>query len=626
MGIGNWERARASVVLLAALLTVVASRSSVFVLPLLAIGLTAMNKGQPLRDLHLAWPTALRCLLAFVALGLLSALWAPDPLAAVTQSLLLGLAIVSLVVAASRIRLESDSSLLNLAGWSVIGFSVATAYLLHEVLSNQTLLRWILNTWPGVRLETSKWVEVGEHVAYVSDAGLKWSIAALNLMLWPILAICLFVFGAHLRWAIMLALVVMSVVVTFAGTHTTSQMALLVAAAIFALSLLVKRRAGGAIAAIWVVVVLGALPVGFVAKSALQAVDVRVGTSFGPRIEMWEYIAAEWVNAPVLGIGARGSYARSDAARQADTGGVPRLDSLEPATPPLRHPHNVYLQVWLELGLVGAVLFLVAGYTGIRATKVAAAPVRPFLYAAWAAGMVLISSTWDLWQSWFVAMLATAGLFCLVAVRLGERSQSIRASGVTFSEVWLPGGEGGFARKAVAALMVSILVAAAALASHAVAIRSTISAHIDALAGCASRTACGGDAERLGAALSRWSPYSDASPYTPFRILIDGRRLVLFNRTCREIPRETDYFSVRINPYDKTLLPRGSSTLDASFRFADRMDKIEGSKAFVSPQGCVAIVELQTDRFIAVAVGRYDVAKKEYLWRHVILHDAVRLD
>lgn len=620
------ERAQAAAFFIAAIVIVVGPRSAVFLLPLLAVLVTVLNWRHWKHVLLSAWPIAHRVVLAFAALGMASALWAPDPLGAATQSFLLALMVASLVVASAQLRLARGMCLLNMAGWSVIGFALAALYLTHEVLSDQSLLRWIINALPGVRLESSKWVEVGEHVASVSDAGLKWSIASLNLILWPMLAIGFLVFRARARWLIMLALLAFNVVITFAGTHTTSQIAFPVAAAIFALSLLLKRRAGGVIAAIWVVLVLGALPLGYAANSVLQYANVKVGSSFGARAGMWEYIASEWVRAPVLGIGARGSYARSDAHRQADDAAGQRATVAEQAAPPLRHPHNVYLQVWLELGLIGAVLFLWAGYLGIRATEFAAETIQPFLYAGWAAGMILISSTWDLWQSWFGALFATSALFGLIASRLGDQSEALEATGVRFAAIWLPGGERGLATRLVTGVFLSGLALATLLTIYVVVLRSTVSSRIDALALCATQAACRSDADRLSEVLSHWAPYTDASPYTPFRVLIDGQRLVLFRHSCREIPRHADYFSVRINPYDKTLLARGSSTIDQSFRFTDRLDKTEGPKAFVSPKGCVGIVELQTDRFIAVAVGRYDVAQKKFIWRHVLRDNVVRLD
>jgi O-antigen ligase len=71
------------------------------------------------------------------------------------------------------------------------------------------------------------------------------------------------------------------------------------------------------------------------------------------------------------------------------------------------HPHNGFLQIWLELGLVGVALFSATAILSVRQT-VRRAPNRQAL--AVAAGTITASSvTWllsfGIWQAWWLAAL-----------------------------------------------------------------------------------------------------------------------------------------------------------------------------------------------------------------------------
>jgi O-antigen ligase len=91
----------------------------------------------------------------------------------------------------------------------------------------------------------------------------------------------------------------------------------------------------GAIAA---VVVFLALPV----ERLAGRLDPRQGTSF-VRVQLWQAAAALVRESPVLGIGLDNFLYRYPQVMPPDT----------PYEPNLSHPHNLILQFWLQLGLLG---------------------------------------------------------------------------------------------------------------------------------------------------------------------------------------------------------------------------------------------------------------------------------
>ena len=94
------------------------------------------------------------------------------------------------------------------------------------------------------------------------------------------------------------------------------------------------------------------------------------------------------------------------------------------------------LQIWLELGAVGAGLLIIAGLMILRDISRMNPDAAPFGYAT--AAMVFIQSvaTWDLWHVWVQAAFVMA--FCMLF--LGNRIVAVttKSGSVRFAEIWLP--------------------------------------------------------------------------------------------------------------------------------------------------------------------------------------------
>ena len=80
------------------------------------------------------------------------------------------------------------------------------------------------------------------------------------------------------------------------------------------------------------------------------------------------------------------------------------------------HPHNASLQIWLELGIPGALLGAVllagmclrAGTLPDRAERVAATGLI-------LSGLVVGNLSFGIWQIWWIAALALSGLMFVLA-------------------------------------------------------------------------------------------------------------------------------------------------------------------------------------------------------------------
>lgn len=132
-----------------------------------------------------------------------------------------------------------------------------------------------------------------------------------------------------------------------------------------------------------------------------------VKTSLGHRLLIWDFAGKRIAERPLLGWGL-------DSAR-AIPGGE-ELIRLDQRRLPL-HPHNTPLQVWLELGAPGAMLFALLLLWVWLCLGTAA---WPRLYAAAAGGSLaavsaVLSASWGVWQEWWLATLGLA-VFAIITM------------------------------------------------------------------------------------------------------------------------------------------------------------------------------------------------------------------
>ncbi|MGD9615378.1 MAG: O-antigen ligase family protein [Alphaproteobacteria bacterium] len=200
---------------------------------------------------------------------------------------------------------------------------------------------------------------------------------------------------------------------------TAAKTALALALPVAALLYLQRRLVAGIMAALSAVAVLSApLTLPRLADHPLVLQDAdAVKTSFGHRLLIWDFAGKRIAERPLLGWGL-------DAARS-----VPGADQLirwNQMRLPL-HPHNAPLQVWLELGLPGAVLFALLLFWLWQ--RLAAVP-WPRIYAAAAGGSLaaacaVLAAGWGIWQEWWIATLALAACAIIAMAREAAKPEAV---------------------------------------------------------------------------------------------------------------------------------------------------------------------------------------------------------
>jgi O-antigen ligase len=140
------------------------------------------------------------------------------------------------------------------------------------------------------------------------------------------------------------------------------------------------------------------------------------------RLKIWRFVADAIADRPLTGWGLNAS--RELPGGNVEVGpGATRL--------PL-HPHNAFLQVWVELGAVGAALAAALGIIALRAVLTLRLPAAADARGARASALALIASgslvagvAFGIWQGWWMAALWLAAGFMAA---IGGPAQRDRAA------------------------------------------------------------------------------------------------------------------------------------------------------------------------------------------------------
>ena len=162
---------------------------------------------------------------------------------------------------------------------------------------------------------------------------------------------------------------------------------------------------------------LTVLAMPWIASIANNLVPARIHEAVGYgsltiRGEIWQETVPFILQKPFFGWGIEASHA------------LPHLPEAAHLTQAQRdllswsHTHNAPLQIWLELGAVGAALTAAALYFGIRALRALPPPLLPYATTTVIAAFAIACVSHGAWQAWWWALLgliATAYAMAIAA-------------------------------------------------------------------------------------------------------------------------------------------------------------------------------------------------------------------
>lgn len=351
---------------------------------LLIVGMWALidiykNRRHAIKDMFVS--SLFFWVISVTVVALISTTWAMAPERAIKVGLnFFGIGIFG-VFLVCHARSQSEAEWISTRVGLVAGVTIAVGLL-------------AFGTYYGLIYEKPLWGKPNQHPL----ATLSHGQVVVAVFLLPALAM-LWEAGVKARiWAAMLLSII--AVTYFHLEHSASTIAIC-AGGLALLLMHVTKRLGFLALCVALVITIFATP--FImdalvpAQETLNSLTSEDGSwsSATHRMFMWRFATDAIIEGPLaLGFGAGASRGFPGAAEKVMWG----IELM-----PL-HPHNGALQVWLELGIFGAVIFAILGILIYRATQHSSG-AQLGIYAAI---MVAFISPWMLsygiWQSWWLAL------------------------------------------------------------------------------------------------------------------------------------------------------------------------------------------------------------------------------
>lgn len=373
--------------------------------------------------LQLSWPSVKSVLLSpavlFFAWALVACLWSAEPEAAFPKALILG-ALTGLTILLAQLVPQLDQRATRAVSLGILaGFLLGALYLCVETLSRDVLFRTFLTYLPELERGFPYHATLKDGVVTKVKGGHITRVAVVLTLFWSpaLLAASLYLKGAK-RWACYAAILFLSVcIILLPNVHSQSaELALAVASLTVAIGIFFSVKvARWTAAAGFATCIFLMIPISILLFSLKLHENPDLFRSARARVIIWNYTAEQIVRNP-LGVGTN-STRFLDRARPAYEKRKPPGMVVAPGTHV--HPHNVYLQIWYELGVVGALIFAWFGFSLLSKTKDFPDRVAVFAISHFAICITVAGPTYGLWQTWFQTAIALS-LIAFLAVANGQ--------------------------------------------------------------------------------------------------------------------------------------------------------------------------------------------------------------
>lgn len=369
--------------------------------------------------------TLVRPEILFGLWAIVACLWAAAPFSALSKAAFLAGFTLHAIVLSRHIVNIDPATVADISRGLAIGFCVGALYLFIEITMADFIGRAALTYLPELDRGVGKHAKMtGGVITAVSGAHMSRVSAVLCLMWCPAVLAALLYLKGIAKWAVLGIAAAIAITILLHGhSHSqTAELALFVGLVFLAIATisvpLARWLAGASFAGLLFLIV--PLSLGMYAFKLHENPDLF--KSGRARVVIWNYTAERILENPVLGIGTY-STRYLDEQRVDEAKRQAKAANLVVPAQTRAHPHNIYLHVWYELGVIGALAFAFLGFSLLLRVDQLRTPASILAIGHFGICMIVISSTYGLWQNWFQsAFVLSILVLILVASSMRVRS------------------------------------------------------------------------------------------------------------------------------------------------------------------------------------------------------------
>jgi len=354
---------------------------------------------------------------AFLFWALIACAWSADPIGGLSKVLILAGVLIMILVAIPMTGRANPSVTRAVWHGMIIGLLLGAVYLSVEAITARGVTKFLFTHFPFLQSGYEKHIRIRHGaIVNVSDANINRATAVFTLFLWPALLAGYSTLKGRLKAFCLAGLAIAALVLMVYSRHQTSQLAILASTAILGMAWIGPTITRRFVAVGWVAVTALVVPLSLAAyTNQLQLSDSLFNTAKA-RIIIWGYTSEQVLQHPVIGVGTNATGAL-DKQRATEKD---RPSGYASAKETRAHPHNFYLQVWYELGAIGALLFAALGVAAATGIRLLPAALQPVALAQFTLTAAMIGSSYGLWQTWLQATIAFSLIAMLMALRLAR--------------------------------------------------------------------------------------------------------------------------------------------------------------------------------------------------------------
>lgn len=341
-------------------------------------------------------------LIAFIALAMVSAVWSPSYVDTLQTSISFALTAIGTALLIQDARFFDARQYRTLQIAIVAGGAVGFGLLFVEMTSNGFFLRL---------LATIRDRPISE-AALAIPSILKPGFAVGAIFFWP-WAYSLFQLLPRRYAGVATGMGALSVI---AGGSDSSVLGLIVGFIFVAIAYFFRR---GAIKFLSILIAFAVLllpvAVGILPDPTLEGSGLgKLSHSAIHRIKIWKTVDLHIAESPFIGHGfdsSRAFYGPESTQTYVMMPDIPELRWTVSSEPIPLHPHNLVMQVWLETGLVGAILLTLFFLAVLSHANEAPSRRRLVIAGAFGSAFVIACIAYGAWQSWWLAALSMTASF-----------------------------------------------------------------------------------------------------------------------------------------------------------------------------------------------------------------------